>query len=414
MHRLLDRCVCCDSTALRGVLDFGLQPPANAYASTAAAAIGVQRHPLALELCGACWHAQLSYAVDRQELFAHYAYVSGTSRTLTRFFAWFAAALGRVLPAGAKVLEIAANDGSLVRALRAADLDCIGIDPAANIVAGAQAEGLPVRLGWWPAAAAGLDGTYDAIVCMNVLAHVDDPLAFLKACASRLAPGGVVIVQPSQARMFDNGEFDTVYHEHVSFFNTRSIARLAERVGLRLAGSAVVQVHGDSPVYLLQHEGAAGRADALKRSLREGEFGLDEDLEAYERRVGLYGPEVYERFRARAEAVMDRARAVVGEHRGDGFEIVFVGAAAKALTLMNAAGIVPDRLLDESPLKIGSYAPGCGCLVEPLQAASSGARPALFVLSAWNFRHELTRKLRDIGVPEGSRFHAYLPEPAFL
>jgi hypothetical protein len=249
---------------------------------------------------------------------------------------------------------------------------------------------------------------------MNVLAHVDDPLAFLQACASRLAPGGVVIVQPSQARMFDNGEFDTVYHEHVSFFNTRSIARLAQRAGLRLAGSAIVQVHGDSPVYLLRHAHEAGAADTLARSLREGEFGLDEDLQAYEQRVGLFGPEVYDRFRERAAAVMGRARAVVDEHRSGGFEIVFVGAAAKALTLINAAGIVPDRLFDESPLKIGTHAPGCACLVEPLQAAGAIGRPALFVLSAWNFRHELTRKLRDIGVPEGSRFHAYLPEPAFL
>ena len=214
--------------------------------------------------------------------------------------------------------------------------------------------------------------------------------------------------------MFDNGEFDTVYHEHVSFFNTRSIARLAGRAGLRLAGSAIVQVHGDSPVYLLRHEREAGTADPLAHSLRAGEFGLDEDLEAYERQVGLYGFEVYERFRARAAAVMGRVRNVVDAHRDHGFEIVFVGAAAEALTLINAAGIVPDRLFDESPLKIGSYAPGCGCLVEPLQAARAIARPALFVLSAWNFRHELTRKLRDIGVPAGSRFHAYLPEPAFL
>ena len=112
--------------------------------------------------------------------------------------------------------------------------------------------------------------------------------------------------------------------------------------------------------------------------------------------------------------VMARARAVVDDHRERGFEIVFVGAAAKALTLINAAGIVPDRLLDESPLKIGSHAPGCGCRVEPLQAARAMGRPALFVMSAWNFRHELTRKLRDIGVPAGSRFHAYLPEAVFL
>lgn len=414
MHHALDRCLCCDASGLRRVLDFGLQPPANAYAASAAAAAAVRRHPLALNLCTRCWHAQLSWSVDRRELFAHYAYVSGTSRTLTRFFDWFAAALARALPSGSRVLEIAANDGSLVRSLRSAGLDALGIDPAENIVARARAEGLPVRQGWWPAAAAGFEGRFDAIVCMNVLAHVDDPLAFLDACAGRLAPGGVVVVQPSQVRMFDNGEFDTVYHEHVSFFNLRSIGHLAARAGLRLAGSAIVQVHGDSPVYLLRHAQEPESADALAAALGAGEFALAEDLAGYEQRVGLYGPAVYERFHARAAEVMGRARAVVEEHRSLGFEIVFVGAAAKALTLVNAAGIVPDRLLDESPLKIGSHAPGCACLVEPLTAARGIERSALFVLSAWNFRHELARKLREVGVPAGSRFHAYLPEPAFL
>jgi 2-polyprenyl-3-methyl-5-hydroxy-6-metoxy-1,4-benzoquinol methylase len=404
-------CLCCGSEKLTSVLDLGMQPPANSYSEDADTV--VTRHPLGLNVCMDCWHSQLSYCVDRHEIFDRYAYVSGTSRTLAEFFAWFASALAKALPESSRVLELAANDGSLIREMQKNGLTCVGVDPAANIVNVGRANGLPIECGYWPEAAAQVEGKFDVIVCMNVLAHVDNPLAFLQGCTAKLSRDGIVLVQPSQARMFENGEFDTIYHEHISFFNTHSIEQLARRAGLKLVGAVLVKIHGDSPIYFLQHDDLAQTTKAMDY-FKRGAFGLDEDLFSYEQTVGLYELATYERFRSRAMSVVDSVKITVESYRAEGYDIVFVGAAAKAMTLLNAGGIRPDMFLDESPHKIGLYAPGCGNRIEALAAGTTGQRPALFVLSAWNFRFELAANLRKLGVPAGSKFYAYFPQPQFI
>jgi SAM-dependent methyltransferase len=408
----LEKCLCCASPSLRLVLDLGMQPPANSY--TQSTEVKVAEFPLGLNVCNACWHAQLTYCVDRREIFDQYAYVSGTSKTLGKFFTWFADGLARMLPAGANVLELAANDGSLIREMQRAGLSCIGVDPAANITALAQAEGLPIVCGYWPSVATQIDGQFDAIVCMNVLAHVDDPLTFLVGCKEKLRAGGVILVQPSQARMFENSEFDTVYHEHISFFNTRSMAQLAARAGLRLVDSVLVKIHGDSPVYMLQHADAPA-VSGLRSAFMQGDFAIDEDLVEYETRARLYDWSTYDRFRAKARSVIDGVVESVEQQRAAGRVIVFVGAAAKAMTVVNSSDAIrPDVFLDENLLKIGLYAPGCATHIEPLDACSKLSKPAFFVLSAWNFRYELAAKLRAAGVPDGSVFYSYFPEPEYL
>ncbi len=409
-HTALTHCLCCGSSRLKQVLDLNTQPPANLYLREPRP--DTPQFPLCLNRCEECWHSQLSWSVDRQEIFDEYAYVSGTSKTLTHFFTWFASALRQTIGAGKRVLEIAANDGSLIKAMQAEGLSCVGVDPAKNIVDAAKAAGLPIELGYWPQASDKIDGKFDTIIGMNVLAHVDTPLEFLQGCKQKLAPGGIVLIQPSQARMFQNGEFDTIYHEHISFFNSRSIGKLAERVGLKLVGTALVKVHGDSPVYFMMH--ADETAIPSFAAFAQGDFGIAEDLLAYENKVGLFEDDVYEKFALTARAVVDGVKQVVDEHKAQGFNIAFVGAAAKAITVLNAAKISPDHLLDEAPLKIGLYAPGCNTLVEPLTVAADWTQPTLFILSAWNFRVELSNKLAKIGVPAGSKFFAYFPQPHWL
>lgn len=403
----LKSCLCCGSRNLREVLNLGTQPLANSYTRTPRETLA--EYPLALNVCGHCWHAQLSVCVDRREIFDRYAYVSGTSNTLRKYFRWFAARL----PAGARVLEIAANDGSLIREMQAVGIDCVGVDPARNIVDQAQADGLPLVWGYWPAAAADVPGLFDVIVAQNVVAHVGDPGAFVAACREKLKPGGVLLIQTSQARMFGNHEFDTVYHEHVSFFNTRSISTLAERAGLKLVDTAMVTIHGDSAIYMLCRQDAPADASLLA-AFHDGDFAIDEQLPAYEQEIDLYDWSTYDAFRGHATAVVRDLAEEVARRRGQGFEVVFVGAAAKGMTVVNAGGIRPDRLLDESPLKVGRYAPGIGTLVESLDTCTKIEKPGFFVITAWNFRQELAAKLREMGVPEGSVCYAYFPRPETL
>jgi len=406
-HRFLTECLCCASSDLRCVIDLGVQPPANSYSISPHE--GIERFPLGLNRCAACWHAQLTFCVDRRAIFDHYAYVSGTSGTLDRFFAWFSARLAECYPAGARVLELAANDGSLLKHLMARHFDVAGVDPARNIVDDAKARGLPITCGYWPDIQNEIIGKFDVIICMNVVAHVDDPGSFVSACLGRLNPGGVLIIQPSQARMFENGEFDTIYHEHISFFNMRSMARLAERAGLKLYGAALVAVHGDSPVYFLGLPNSPPPVAGLIAAFGTGEFGIPENLPEYEEKIGLYQPQTYERFERKAKEVLHELVQTVADFRARGHRIAFVGAAAKAFTVINACGARPDHLLDEAPMKIGKYAPGIGTLIEPLDTARSFTEPTLFVITAWNFRKELKAKLLASGVPAGSAFYAYFP-----
>lgn len=406
--RLLKNCLCCGSGDLRPILDLGTQPPANSYTKTASEQ--VERYPLGLNLCNCCWHTQLTFCVDRREIFDCYTYVSGTSETLNRFFKWFAASLASQLPKDARVLEIAANDGSLIREIQRTGTDCIGVDPARNIVERAQSEGLPVTCGYWPSISDEIFGQFDAIVCMNVVAHVDDPQTFVRACRSKLKPGGVLLIQPSQARMFGNHEFDTCYHEHISFFNTRSMGLLADSVGLKLMGTSLARIHGDSPIYMLGNP-ESPPPPAMLNAFRQGEFAIDEDLQEYERQIQLYDLSTYDAFKTHAIHVITSLKDEIALRRDQGFEVVFVGAAAKAMTVLNAGDISPDRFLDENPLKIGLFAPGIGTLIEGLDACRNSAKPIFFVITAWNFRYELAAKLRAIGVPTGSIFYTYFPQP---
>lgn len=405
----LKACLCCGTENLRLALDLGMHPPANSYTRTALET--VEEYPLGLNVCEQCWHAQLTFCVDRQEIFDRYAYVSGTSSTLKRFFKWFAASLAVRLTAGASVLELAANDGSLIKEMQAVGIECVGLDPARNIVEKAQSEGLPIVCGYWPAAADQVLGQFDAIVCMNVLAHVDNPRAFIAACRTKLKPGGVLLIQPSQARMFGNHEFDTCYHEHISFFNTRSMSVLAESVGLKLVETALVKIHGDSPIFMLCNPDAPAEASLLG-AFSEGEFSIDEDLPTYETQIRLFDWDTYDAFCTHAKEVVGSLGEEVARRREQGFEVVFVGAAAKAMTVVNTGGIRPDRFLDENPLKIGLYAPGIRTLIEGLDACRQLTRPTFFVITAWNFRQELAAKLRALGVPQGSVFYSYFPKPA--
>lgn len=410
-HHYLESCLCCGSKALRSVLDLGAQPLANSYTSSPDEVLPT--YPLEIKVCSVCWQAQQAFCVDRAEIFSNYAYVSGTSGTLQRYFEWFAARLAIALPAGAAMFEIAANDGSFLKRAQAHGLACLGVDPAQNIVEGAQAAGLPIICGFWPEAAGTMEESFDAIVCMNVVAHVDDPLSFVAACRDRLKPGGAILIQPSQARIFGNGEFDTCYHEHISFFNTRSIAALADRLGLALFGTALVNIHGDSPLFILGHRDAPPPA-ALLGTFHEGEFAIDERLEEYDERIKLFEWATYDAFARKTRAVLDDLTRLVQSYRDKGYEIVCVGAAAKAMTVINASGIRPDRFLDESPLKIGSFAPGSLAPVDALARCADIGRPALFVVTAWNFREELVAKMKRLGAPADSVFYSYFPTPNFI
>jgi SAM-dependent methyltransferase len=387
-----------------------MQPLANTYRDTIVH--NIQKYPLALNVCLNCWHSQLTYCVDRKFIFDSYTYISGTSNTLKNYFRWFAQELKKIIPLNGKVLEIAANDGSLIHEFDILGINAIGIDPAINIVNSAFNEGTKIVCGYWPKDSQKINGKFDAIICMNVLAHVENPYEFLLECRNKLTTDGFILIQPSQARMFGNYEFDTCYHEHISFFNTSSIRALCFKLGLKLLKTFLVSIHGDSPIYILINDGSELK---ISRNVFISEpFGMLESLEEYELNINLFKKSTYELFFSKSLSILDNLNLDITNFKSNGFDIIFVGAAAKAMTVINAIGIVPDYFIDEAPLKIGLYPAGIPTKIENFDLCKKLNKPALFVITAWNFKIEISEKLKKLNIAKGSVIYSYFPSKELI
>ena len=392
--KVIDNCLACESQDLLKVLDLGSQPLANSYRDVDDDSIE-EIFPLLLRVCQQCFHAQISVAVDPLILYEEYSYVSGTTSTLRSYFKEFAEEISQ---RGKKttVLDIAANDGSFVRALVDVGLKACGVDPAKNLVKKALSDGLPMYFGFWSSRFAHeFNQRFDVITAMNVLAHVGDPLDFLIGCRMALKPSGSIFIQTSQAFMINRGEFDTIYHEHHSFFNTRSLQRLAERANLHVVDGKYVDVHGTS----------------YRWELKDKPSFIPLDLLDDESRRGMTTMETFFRF---AEIAEDRARetaSIINRQRGMGFTICAYGAAAKAHTFFNYANIKPDVVVDDNPLKQGCRSPGSGVIIQHPDSLREIEGPVQFIISAWNFAKEIKGHIVRIRPNQtDDRFLQYFPE----
>lgn len=398
-------CIVCGSDVVP-LLDLDVQPPANLL--LADASDSYEAFPLGFANCPSCSHGQLTHFVDPAKLFKHYLYASGTSGTLKAYFEWLAATLRRASHPGARVLDIASNDGSFLGCLEAEGFDATGVDPAENLNQVAAAAGRKVVTGFFPEARP--EGLFDIIVAMNVAAHTPDPATFMQGVHDCLAPGGVAIIQTSQALMIANGEFDTVYHEHYSFYTVASMARLAEQSGLRVEASRLTSVHGTSLLSFLRRT----EDDVAPFPFEESApfsvawpspqpAALSPDLSGNDA-VGAYV-----KFADGAKDAMQSAAEAVARHQAAGRKVALVGVAAKALTFIRAAGITPDTYLDEAQLKVGLTIPGTQTPIEPLQKAADLAVDTTFLIGAWNFADELMRKIRAISGDTSPKFVVYFP-----
>jgi SAM-dependent methyltransferase len=389
------------------VLDLGRQPLANLLLERADESY--EAYPLGLAACRACSNGQLTHFVDPAMLFRHYLYASGTSNTLKAYFDWFSASLARNVERGGRVLEIACNDGSLLGSLAADGFDVTGVDPAENLSEVARSAGHRVLTGFFPDVSP--EGPFDAIIAMNVLAHTPTPTKILDGVKRLLAPQGTAFIQTSQALMLENGEFDTIYHEHYSFFTPASMSRLARANGLKLCDMRLTSIHGGSMVYILRHDGAPAApfafADQPAFALPlpdplPATMSLAFAADDVDRRYGA--------FATLAREAMARARAHVARHQQKGRELALVGVAAKALTFVRAAGINPDVYVDEAALKIGRFVPGADHPIRPLARAGDLPDDTVFLLGAWNFAAELKSKIVAARSGHDTNFLTVFPE----
>lgn len=406
----LQECLACGSKSLTSVLDLGNQPLANSYKNSRNEK--QKEYPLAINHCDKCFHVQLTHTVNPKLMFDNYLYVSGTSQTMKEHFKWFArftneyfSLLNEQKIRPKTILDIGCNDGSQLDAYKESGvMNTDGIDPAKNLSEVSSSKGHKIyceyfdtefvkkRLCW------GIDSVdnyfYDLIVAQNVFAHNFDPLSFLKNAKLLLSRNGLIFIQTSQADMILNNEFDTIYHEHLSFFNIQSMNALCKRANLKLIDVTKCPLHGNSYIFVISTNLSHVRPAHM------------ENLLDMEKKSGLYDNETYKKY---AERCLQIKKDIQNLDTMD-YILVGYGAAAKGMTFLNYTGLNLDYIVDDNPLKQDKFTPGRGIPIYSSDKLKFDPHKIMFVPLAWNFFDEIKAKIKEKRSGNYDRFLKYFPK----
>jgi len=387
-------CRTCDSQNLSMVLDLRNQPLANSYHKPDEK---LEEYPLKLNICLDCYHAQLSVVVDPDEMFKNYLYVSGTTETLRNYFLDFYKLVLNYAIKNQTVLEVACNDGTQLEVFKKNGWETYGIDPAENLYELSSKKRFDkVACDYFnEESALSLGKKMDVIVAENVFAHTDDISDFLRCCKLVSHKDTKIFIQTSQANMFVNNEFDTIYHEHLSFFCTNSMNTVVRKNGLFLQDVFKTPIHGTSYVFVV--------SSAEVDQSRVEEVLLEEEKE------GKASLELYERFARQASKIVSDLKGCIEKYKDYGYIAVGYGAAAKGMTLLNFGKINLDFIVDDNPLKHGLLTPGMNITVKGPEALRSDKKMLIIPL-AWNFYNEIIeRVVKERNNPEDI-FVKYFPK----
>jgi SAM-dependent methyltransferase len=405
----ISACRSCGGRELVGLLDLGASPLADRLQDQNEPAELAPRAPLELVLCPACGLVQLRHTVSRALLFDdRYPYLSSSSPALLAHARALAADLEErnVVNPGGLVLELASNDGYLLRNFSGRGMRVLGVDPAAQPVSRARDAGIPTLQAFFGTTVAERvleqHGAADVIVANNVLAHVDDLNDVVQGMKLLLTPGGVISVEvPYLGDMIERCEFDTIYHQHLCYFSLQSLDALFRRHGLAVSAAQRLEIHGGSLRLTVTH---AQRDSAPVAGLL-----------AAEREAGMATAAYFDAFAGRVQRVRDKLRALLGTVTGRGERVAAYGAAAKGTTLLHYCDIdesMIDFAVDRNAFKHGRRMPGTGIPIEPVDRLLERG-PAYALLLAWNFADEILAQ-QVAYRRQGGRFIVPIPEPAIL
>jgi len=400
------RCRGCGGGRVPLVLSLGKTPLANAL--LAADELGAEEatYPLDLVFCEDCTLVQITETVPPARLFSEYAYFSSFSDTMLRHAAALAEQViaARRLGPDSLVAEVASNDGYLLQYYRRAGVPVLGIEPAANIARVAEERGIRTVVDFFGETLARTlrerGDRADVIHANNVLAHVPDLPGFARGLAALLKEDGVAIIEvPYVKDLIDHREFDTIYHEHLSYFSLTALDRLFAAHGLALQDVERMPIHGGSLRVTAGLAGGPGASPAVERLLRE------------EDQWGVTRLEFYERFADAVGELKTSLVSLLSDLRSRGKRLAAYGAAAKGSTLLNCFGIGRDFLeyaVDRSPHKQGRYMPGVHLLIDA-PARLLRDRPDFVLLLTWNFAEEILEQQSEFR-RAGGRFIIPVPD----
>ena len=397
---LMIKCRSCSSDKVSTIIALGKLPLANALLIVPTDA--EPKHNLEVMLCEDCGLAQLKDLIDPAELFSEYVYFSSNSDAMIDSVAKLSQKIIPTLSPDALVIEIASNDGYLLKNYVHAGIKVLGIDPAENIAKVANANGVTTMCAFFGsllATSLSQSGQKaDIIHANNVMAHVPDINGFVKGIELLLKKTGQAIIEvPHFLDLFEKLEFDTIYHEHVYYFGLKPLITLFNRHGLEVFNVEKISMHGGTLRLFVGHKGQHNVSSMIETILHEEEM------------ANLYALESYQQFMVRLEALKEELVAFLHSLKSQGKRIAAYGASAKGTTLLNYFGVGSDLLdfvVDRSPAKQGKLTPGKQLEIRD-PAALEHADYA--VLLAWNFADEIVRQQNDF-VRGGGKFILPLPD----
>jgi len=409
--RLGARCRFCTATLTHSFVDLGMSPLCQTHIEVGHLGAMEPFYPLHALVCDRCWLVQLQEFVAPADIFSEYAYFSSYSDSWVEHARRYAEKVCAefAIGTGSLAVEIASNDGYLLQHLLARGVPVLGVEPAANVAKVAVEKGIRTEVVFFGRAAAAQlaakHGRASLLLGNNVLAHVPDLNDFVAGMRLFLAPDGLITMEfPHLLRLMEGNQFDTIYHEHFSYFSFVTVQRVFAQHGLALFDVEELPTHGGSLRIYAQHAGAArpvtGRVTELLN--RERALGF-ERLETYQR----FGAQVRETKRKILEFLIGAKRA--------GKQIVGYGAPGKGNTLLNYCGIRNDFLdytVDRNPYKQGKYTPGTHIPILPPERIRETRPDYLFILP-WNLTTEIIATMSFIR-EWGGKFVVPIPEAAVL
>jgi len=407
MVGLVTGCRACGGRLTVTMADLGLQPASNAFIVSLDRAHEEKRYPLRAKVCESCKLVQVDYDVAPQELFGNYVYFSSYSDDWLNHAKEYCEMARRRFGLGSDslVVELASNDGYLLKNFINMGVPVLGIDPSDTVAAAAQKIGVPTLVEFFGETLAKklLESgrQADLIIANNVLAHVPLLNDFVAGMALLLKPGGTVTIEfPHLLELIEHVEFDTIYHEHYSYISLYAIEQVFSRHGLRLFDVEQLPTHGGSLRIFAGHAHRAGLEDsALLRKIR-----------AQESAAGLADLSTYLRFAERVEDCRRSLLEFLQQAKREGKVVAAYGAAAKGNTLLNFCGVTPADIsfvADRNPHKQSKFLPGTHIpVVSPESLMQS--RPDYVLILPWNLQHEIRQQLRGIK-QWGGRFVTPVP-----
>ncbi len=404
-------CRTCGSQNLKLILDLGKTALANDFLKPEEVADYNISLPLRVVLCPDCSLVQLGDTVDPRILYSHYAYVTSTSNTMdTHLNKMMTHLLSAArLGVGSKVLEIASNTGVFLKKFKEQGCEVLGVEPAENIADVALATAIPTRKEFFNAATArklkAEWGKANLILGRHVFAHIDDLKNLVTALVEMSHEETLIAFEvPYVVDFFEHTEYDTVYHEHLSYISARSIEALVKDTPLMLARIDHYPIHGGAILFHLRHRASKATPHAS----------VEQAIEK-EKQMGLGDEATWKEFATRVKHIRTELPALLLKLKASGKRVIGYGASAKGNTLLNTCGITTRELeyiIDNTPFKQGKVAPGSWIPVRPPESLLAD-QPDYALLLAWNFAPEIIKREREFQ-KRGGQFIVPIPEPKIV